>query len=501
MLVPLDINTETAITIASVFTAALFVLHWVIVIGLGLRIILKRRPTGVSLAWLLVVGSVPLVGAVMYLLVGELWLPRRRIERYNAFKDSITNQIERIDEAWDIKGDDLPVLARSLNAQANNPLKISAVGGNAIRLFDTSKGCMSSIVEDIDNAKVAVSMLFYIWRSGGDVDLVEQALIRAAGRGLACRVMVDCAGSKGFLGKDGAKAMRDGGVQVIDTLPAGILRVLFARIDIRNHRKIITIDHDIAYTGSMNMVDPRYFHPKKGVGQWVDVMARVQGPAARVLDMTSNLDWAVETHKGPQDLSKAMESLMAKTAVESAGEIPLQVVPSGPDQGARIIHDMLLTLIYNAKIKLVLTTPYFIPSEAMLTALTAASLRGVRVTLVVPAKIDSVLVRHASKSYYTDLLEAGVEIRAYRGGLLHSKTVTADDEVGLLGTVNMDKRSFWINFEISLFAYGEKVVGELCQLQDGYIAQADVVDLEQWNQRSLVTRVIENSVQLLAPIL
>ncbi len=501
MLAQVDINTESAITIASIFATALFVLHWVIVIGLGLRIILKRRPTGVSVAWLLVVGSVPLVGAVMYLLVGELWLPRRRIERYNALKESISGQIKRIDQAWDIKGDDLPSLARSLNAQANNPLKISAVGGNAIRLFDTSTGCIEAIVEDIDGAKLAVSMLFYIWQSGGGVDLVERALIRAAGRGVECRVMVDCAGSKGFLRKDGAKAMREGGVQVIDTLPAGILRVLFARIDIRNHRKIITIDHDIAYTGSMNMVDPKCFHTKKGVGQWVDVMARVQGPAARVLDMTSNLDWAVETNQGARDLSKAMESLMAKAAVESAGSIPLQVVPSGPDQGARIIHDMLLTLIYTARNKLVMTTPYFIPSEAMLTALTAAAMRGVQATLVVPAKIDSILVRHASKSYYTDLLEAGVEIRAYRGGLLHSKTVTADDEVGLLGTVNMDKRSFWINFEISLFAYDAGIVGELCRLQDGYIADANVVDLEQWNRRSLVSRVVENSLQLLAPIL
>ncbi len=488
---------ESAFSIPALFTALMVVAHWAIVLGLGLRIILKRRPTGVSLAWLLVVVTVPFVGAVLYLLVGELWLPRRRIGRYTAFKEAISDQIEQIDEAWDIKGDQLSTLARSLNAQANNPLKISAIGGNAIELFDTSTRCMCAIVDEIDQAQISVSMLFYIWESGGDVDDVERALIRAAGRGVVCRVMVDSAGSKRFLRGKSVRELRQAGVEVVDTLPAGILRALFARIDIRNHRKIITIDHRIAYTGSMNMVDPRLFHLKKGVGQWVDVMARVEGPAARVLDMTLRLDWAVESTDDP----RAVGAMGLDLPIESAGDVPLQVVPSGPDQGPQIIHDMLLTLIYTAQDRLIITTPYFIPSEAMLAALTAASKRGVRITLVVPAKIDSVLVRHASKSYYEDLLDAGVEIRAYTGGLLHAKTVTADNEVAMLGTVNMDKRSFWINFEVSLFAYDERVVRDLRRLQDGYIEQSEQIEPEAWRSRSIFARLIQNTVQLLAPIL
>ncbi len=488
---------EIAFSIPTLLPALMVALHWMIVVGLGLRIILKRRPTGVSLAWLLVVVTVPFVGAVLYLLVGELWLPRRRIGRYTAFKEAISDQIEQIDEAWDIKGDQLSTLARSLNAQANNPLKISAIGGNAIELFDTSTRCMCAIVDEIDQAQISVSMLFYIWESGGDVDDVERALIRAAGRGVVCRVMVDSAGSKRFLRGKSVRELRQAGVEVVDTLPAGILRALFARIDIRNHRKIITIDHRIAYTGSMNMVDPRLFHLKKGVGQWVDVMARVEGPAARVLDMTLRLDWAVESTDDP----RAVGAMGLDLPIESAGDVPLQVVPSGPDQGPQIIHDMLLTLIYTAQDRLIITTPYFIPSEAMLAALTAASKRGVRITLVVPAKIDSVLVRHASKSYYEDLLDAGVEIQAYTGGLLHAKTVTADNEVAMLGTVNMDKRSFWINFEVSLFAYDERVVGDLRRLQDGYIEQSEQIEPEAWRSRSIFARLIQNTVQLLAPIL
>ena len=498
MLGQLEINTEAAFPIASVVTVFVFILHWVIMAGLGLRIILKRRPTGVSLAWLLVVGSVPFAGAVLYLFVGELWLPKNRIERYKAFKDSIASNIERIDHAWDVTGDELSPLARSLNAQANSPLELSAVGGNAIELFDRSELCIKAIVDDIDNAKSSVSMLFYIWQSGGGVDLVEAALIRAVERGVVCRVMLDSAGSKKFIRKKGFLQMRDGGVEVLTTLPAGLFRVLFARIDIRNHRKIITIDHDIAYTGSMNMVDPKCFKVKGQFGQWVDVMARVGGPAARVLDMTSNLDWAMEAHDAQ---GFEMQSLMASEPVEAKGKISMQVVPSGPDQGARVIHDMLLTLIYTTTERLIITTPYFIPSEAMLTAMTAAAMRGVQLTLVVPKKIDSILVRHASKSYFQDLLEAGVEIRTYRGGLLHSKTVTADGQVALLGTVNMDKRSFSINFEVSLFAYDEEFVKQMCMLQESYIADSDRVDLDEWMSRSVMARIVQNSVQLLAPIL
>jgi len=481
-----------------VIAATVLVLHWVIVVGLGLRIILKRRPTGVSLSWFLVVASVPYFGALVYLMVGEVWIPKRRIRRYNAFKDSMAAQIEYIDQVWDIKGDALEPIARSLNALASKPLNISAIGGNSMKLFDTSTACFSSIVEDIDRAHSTVCMLFYLWDSKGEVRLVEEALIRAATRGVACRVMVDSAGNRKFARSKDAMAMRRAGVQVVETLPVGIFRMLFARIDIRNHRKIVTIDHDIGYTGSMNMVDPRFFHQMKGVGRWVDVMARVEGPGARVLDMTINLDWGIEMRDDP---SGEIRSMTPSSPVEPSGEIPLQIVPSGPDQAPRIIHDMLLTLIYNATDRLIITTPYFIPGEAMLTALTGASMRGVRVTLVVPKKIDSILVRYASKSYFEDLLDAGVEICLYRGGLLHAKTVTADGEVALLGTVNMDKRSFWINFEISLFAYEQGIVAELRGLQESYIRDADRVEGAQWRQRPVLFRIAENSVQLLSPIL
>ncbi|MDF1808582.1 MAG: cardiolipin synthase [Phycisphaerales bacterium] len=490
------------ISLSSIIAVLISLSHWVIVIGLGLRIILKRRSTGVSLAWLLIVGLVPFVGAVLYLFVGELWLPRRRIHAYEIFKESISADLTRINENWDITSDQLPQLAKSLNAQSSSLLNISAIGGNSVVLYDKSDCCIDAIIADIDSASISIHMLFYIWESSGHVEQVEAALIRAINRGVSCKLMVDSAGSKHFLRSKRVKELRAAGIEIVEALPASILRVLFYRIDIRNHRKIISIDQEIAYTGSMNMVDPEYFGVGKGVGEWIDVMVRVRGPAACVLDLVAKLDWAMEfSDNAGRDAKSEIRSVHQFENLVSHGEVPTQIVPSGPDQAPRIAHDMLLTLIYNTEKRLIITTPYFIPSEAMLTAMTAAALRGVQVTLVVPEKVDSILVRLASKSYFEDLLETGVQICTYRGGLLHAKTVTADDTVALVGTVNMDKRSFWINFEISLFAYDKSVVNALRGVQESYINDSSIVLYDDWVRRSVGMRVCQNTAQLMAPIL
>jgi cardiolipin synthase len=274
------------------------------------------------------------------------------------------------------------------------------------------------------------------------------------------------------------------------------------RIDIRNHRKIVVIDHRIGYTGSMNMVDPQFFNVGRGVGTWIDVMARVEGPAAEVLELTMALDWAAE-HRGRnhQNTLELVDSIRVASSKPAPGSIAAQIVPSGPDQSAQLIHEMLITLMYNTRKRLVLTTPYFIPSEAMMQAIISAAHRGVRVTLVVPQDIDSKLVRHASKSYFEDLLRAGVEVFTYRGGLLHSKIVTADDDVGMLGSVNMDKRSFSINFEISMFVYDQGFVSELRSLQQSYIEHAERIEFDEWCRRPVYMRLLQNTLQLMAPIL
>ncbi|HED54682.1 MAG TPA: cardiolipin synthase, partial [Phycisphaerales bacterium] len=473
-------------------------LHWAIVALLAVRIILKRRPTGVSLAWLSLVTAVPFVGAGIYLMVGELWLPRHRIERFEQLIEPYNAIAEQLEQVAGVDESALDPIAKALNDSAHGIIAMPATRGSTVTLFRTAKDCFDAMRADIDNAKESCHLLFYIWEPGGQTDTIAQALIEASERGVSCKILVDGVGSKHFLRSKEAQNLRTAGVQIVEALPVGRLRFHLKRIDIRNHRKILVVDGRIGYTGSLNMIDPARFKQHANVGQWIDVMARVEGPGAYALDLTFISDWAIETGTVPED---AAESLLEFDRIPMPGKTPLQVVPSGPGPSPQMIHEMLLLMVYRAGESLVITTPYFIPSEAMLHALVAASKRGVDVQLVVPERVDSTLVRHASRSYYEDLLDAGVKIWLYRGGLLHAKTVTVDGTVSLIGTVNMDKRSFWINFEVSLFVYDIDVTREVRQLQDSYIEDAERVDPVRWANRGLGDKLMQNTLQLFAPIL
>lgn len=497
-----------ALSLPAIIATFTFALHWLIILGLGTRILLRRKARGVTLSWLLIIISIPFAGAVAYLLVGELWLPHKRIKKYRLYAPLIKLEVARLTSRWSINQNTLHPLSKILYTQAHNSFDLPALTGNAVQIYSTTNDCIKALVNDLNNAEHSVVMLFYIWDSSGLVGEIERALISASQRGISCKIMVDSAGSARFLRSHNAIKLREAGIEITELLPVGRFRFLFKRIDIRNHRKIIAIDQETAYLGSMNMVDPAYFGARKRVGQWVDVMARIQGPASALVDLLAKLDRAIE-RQDTQDIQAgtrlpSKEDPKFHIEVEpdaSQGQTAIQIVSSGPDQSPRITHDMLLTLIYNAEQKLIVTTPYFIPGESMLAAMTAASLRGVEVTLVVPAKVDSMVVARASRSYFQDLLDAGVAIHQYQRGLLHTKTVTADNQVAMLGTVNMDKRSFWINFEVSMFVYDPHAVAEVQSLQESYINDSTQIDPDQWSKNSIPSRLLDNLAQLLSPIL
>jgi len=263
---------------------------------------------------------------------------------------------------------------------------------------------------------------------------------------------------------------------------------------LRNHRKIVVIDDDVAYTGSQNLVDPRFFKQEAGAGQWVDAMARITGPTVSSLDAVFELDWSVETRKPFEAPAPA------PTRPDQAGPV-VQVVPSGPDLQPEGIHQLLLTAIYNARSEIVMTTPYFVPDESMILALLAAARRGVRVTLIVPAHNDSLLVRHASVASFDALMTAGVVIALFKGGLLHTKSLAIDGEVSLFGSVNLDMRSLWLNFEISLFVYDAGFCTQLRQLQDSYLENSEMLRLEEWRRRPRWRKFVEDAFRLFGPVL
>ena len=478
-------------------TALVLVVDLAIRGGLSIRVIMRRRPVGVTMAWLTVVLVFPFLGAILYLLFGELRLGNRRAEWANRihgpFVDWIKDQHDHYSVDWSGRGSVSEPLARL----AETAVQIPAVPGNDLQLIDNWSGTFDAMIADIDAAKRTVHMVFYIWINGGRADEVVQALIRAQKRGVTCRVLVDAVGSKKFLKSNQVKRLREAGVMLHASLPAGILRMLFVRFDLRMHRKIVVIDGTVGYTGSLNMIDPRYFKQDAGVGQWVDAMVRVRGPVVEGLAITFLEDWELDSSEGVDVLQEQGDV----HHIEPCGDWIAQVIPSGPAIRSNAIQDILLMAIYAAREELILTTPYFVPDELLLTALISAARRGVEVTLIVPSRVDNILVRFASQAFKGDLADAGIRVMQFEEGLLHTKSITIDGKVSLFGSLNLDPRSLHLNFEITLAVYDEIFTEKLRALQQSYIRQSHLMNRKSWESRSKLVRFTENSARLLGPLL
>jgi cardiolipin synthase len=478
----------------NVVSTCVLAAHWLIILGLSLRVIVRRRPVGVSLAWLAVIFSIPFAGAAIYLLFGETRLGKARRRRIAALHDEVQPWQEAIRQGPDAVLLPLDAAAGPLDRHGQRVVGYPALAGNMLVLLDDFHAIFDAIIRDIQAAQRSCNLGFYIWHEGGRADEVVDALVQAAGRGVACRVSADALGSKAFLGGGRVEMLRRAGVEVVTSLPTGVVHAIFARADLRNHRKIVAVDDRIAYTGSQNLVDPRFFKQDAGVGQWVDAMVRVEGPAVSPLATVFAIDWCVER-------GEPFQPPGLPAAVNPDGGAVVQVVPSGPGMKPEAIHQLLLTTIYAARKELVMTTPYFVPDDAMITAILSAALRGVEVTIIVPAQNDSRLVRYASVAHFDDLLSAGVRIARFHGGLLHTKSIALDGEVSVFGSVNLDMRSLWLNFEISLFVYQAEFTEQLRAIQNGYLEQSDFVDLAEWRKRPRRTKLAEDTLRLLGPLL
>jgi cardiolipin synthase len=481
-------------------TLALLV-HLSIVGLIHVRVIMMRPEPGVALAWLLIVTLVPALGVLVYLLFGERRIGRRRAQRIDAlrtryegwFETHLASGVTEIDWArHQSAGEQLDRLGKATAG-------IPTMRGNRLEIFSDTQEILRAIIADVERARSTIHMAFYIWHPGGTADEVVDAVVRAAERGVRCRILVDHLGGGEWLRGEHRKRLVAAGASVAAALPAGLWRSLFARGDLRLHRKIVVIDGELAYTGSMNLVDPRYFKAESGVGEWVDAMARIEGPCVEALLGVLLSDWQLETGEDPEHLIATSDM----QRIQPLGGADVQVIPSGPGAGrvADTILQMLVRMIYAAREELVITTPYFVPDVSMLRALRSVAAQGVRVVLIVPAKVDSLLVRYASRSYYADLIEAGVEILKYESGLLHTKSITVDGRLSMFGTVNLDMRSLWLNYEVSLFVYDEDFGGRLRALQEAYVAECVPVVAEEWSRRSAPARLVENSVRLVSPLL
>lgn len=480
-----------------IFTTSLFLADLAIRIGLSLRVIMRKRAASVSFAWLIIILLFPFGGALVYLMFGEVRLGERRAKRLLAERPLKNQWIRELSDRVSVKWDTLNPECIPINKQIYATVNIPAIPDNTLELITNPTLFLRKLIQDIKKAKSSCMLEFYIWNLGGLADEVGEALIAACSRGVTCRVLVDSIGSRSFLTSPLAQRMRKSGVEITEALPAGLLHIIFVRIDLRNHRKMVVIDGEVAYTGSQNLVDPKFFKQEQGVGEWIDTMVRIHGPVVEVLAASFMYDWMMESHK-------RLEELIATSDVHPVpphGNAVVQPVPSGPALAEGTIHNLLLTTIYAARKELILTTPYFVPDNAILAALESAAQRGVEVIIILPEKNDSRLVHYASRARFKKLTQAGVRIMAFSGGLLHAKTITIDSDFCLFGSVNLDMRSFWLNFEMTLFIYSQEFTTKVRNLQLSYLEDARQVTLEELASRSFGQRFKENAALLLGPLL
>jgi cardiolipin synthase len=324
---------------------------------------------------------------------------------------------------------------------------------------------------------------------------VVEALKRAAGRGVTCRAMADDLGSRGLIRSEHWPAMEAAGVKLGIALPFGLIpNPRYGRIDLRNHRKIVVIDHDVTYCGSQNCADAE-FRVKPAFAPWVDAVMRIEGPVARQNQHLFISDWMTFVDEDLRSI------LLRRESPPAEGGFPAQAFGTGPTVRNSAMPEIFESLMFAARREIVITTPYYVPDESMQSALCAAARRGVDTTIVVPAKNDSFIVAAASRSYYADLLEAGVKIFEYVGGLLHTKSFTVDGVVTLIGSANMDRRSFDLNYENNILLYDAKMTGDMRSLQDHYIMQSRAITQAIVDGWTIRRRLLNNCVGMLGPLL
>ena len=357
-------------------------------------------------------------------------------------------------------------------------------GRNDFELLIDYDGAIERLVGDIHAANRHIHLLYYIFADDETGRRVFEALGQAARRGVKCRVLIDGIGSRRAL-RTLAPVMRAAGVEVHALLPVGLFRRKAARFDLRNHRKIAVIDGCIGYFGSQNIVALERVEDCRNE----ELVARVTGPLVAQLQAVFLMDRYLETQASLQDSDLFPEPLCKGTA-------PAQVLPSGPTYPSENAHQIMVALMYGARQRIVITTPYFIPNEPFLQAMQAAVHRGIEVHLVMSRQTDHALASLAQKSYYDELLAMGVRIHLYEGHFLHAKHISIDDCVALIGSSNMDIRSFALNSEVSVLIYDAGVVARLWEIQERYFAKSHLLTREEWGQRPLAAQFLQNIARL-----
>jgi cardiolipin synthase len=458
------------------------------------RVLLRpHREPASRVAWAVVIIALPIAGIVAYLLLGEVRISLKRRVRGREIEARLARP-----QGEDALADEMAAgfyaapfaLGRSINC-------LPPTSGNKVSLARDSNVAIDEMVADIDAASSTVHLCAYIWLSDNNGCKVKDALIRAAARGVAVRAMADALGSRLFIRSNHWRELEERGVEVRVALPVGnpLWTFIRGRVDLRNHRKSLIVDNRVAWCGSQNFADPE-FRIKPRYAPWVDVMSRWEGAVARHCQYLFVSDWIGD---GGDDISGLLAEPLPEKRIE--GGAIAQVIGTGPTVSFDSMPSCFAELMHSARHELVVTTPYFVPNDQVLFALTSAARRGVDVLLLLPKRNDSLVVAGTSRSYYHDLVSAGVRLFEYRRGLLHAKTIVVDRKVGLIGSANLDRRSFELNFENNILFADPDFACVLRARQEEYLADSDPVTREVVDGFGVFGRLWQNSLAMMSPIL
>ncbi len=489
-------------TVSSELTAwlSLAIIVLLVAVDLAIRIaaliiVPRNRRPQTAMAWLLAIFFIPYAGLVFFLIFGSARLPRRRRRKQREIDEYIRDATEgsvlvHDEDAWPDWLPAITELNRSLTA-------MPMASGNSAQMWHDNQEALDAMIADIRAARRIVNVEFYILSLDDTTEPFFDALAEVRARGVKVRVLLDHLGNIQYPGYRRTKKRLDEiGVEWHLMLPFLPLRRRLRRPDLRNHRKLVIIDGEIAYTGSLNIIEEPYQKRKnhrRGL-RWKDYWARFEGPVVAALDAIFATDWYSETD---ELIVREVESAMRP----GTGDLDCQVVPSGPGFPGENNLRLLNSLVYSAKQRIVLVSPYFVPDDSMLYAVTTAAQSGVDVELFVSEIGDQFFVYHAQRSYYEQLLKAGVKIYLYPAPtVLHAKHMTFDGEVAVIGSSNMDMRSFTLNMEVSVLVHGDSFLAQLKEIEDEYRAVSRPLSLEEWEKRPARIAILDNVLRLTAAL-
>ena len=472
-----------------------FIVDWVIRIGFLIYIPRKRKPSS-AIAWLLIILLIPGVGILLFLVIGSPKLSKRRRAKqaridklFEAATDGLNNELSTLSAEEQKRIQPIVELTRSLG-------KLRAVSGNKFKILPEYNKVIDDIVAEINKSKKLVHLEYFILALDETTQPIFDAMEAAVKRGVKVRVLFDGMGYKAYPRRgEMKKLLTDIGVEWHVILPPTLRLKNYNRIDLRNHRKILVIDNQVAYIGSQNLID-RTYHRKDDI-YYDELVVKMTGPIVIQCAAVFAGDWYQETN----ELLKITNNPKRPVLPAKTGEVIAQLLPSGSGYETQNNARVFAALIHSAKEKIVITNPYFVPDEPILDAITSAAIRGVDVTIINSESMDQWMVGHAERSYYSELMSAGIKIYLHKSPvLLHSKHITIDDDIAVIGSSNMDSRSFELNLECIVVAYSKSVVKDLQKVQKLDLSKSKKVNPKTWEQRTTMAKFLDSVARLTAAL-